>query len=79
MALTQKITELALIFEEQTFKVTVYCNQLWSLSAATVCWLASMYDGSAETAQPPQSNTIRQRFYAVPLQKYDANTALEFS
>lgn len=38
----------------------------------------SLYVGSAETAQPSQSDTIRQSFYAVPLQKYDANTALEF-
>lgn len=63
------------------FKVAVYCNQL----GVTVSYhffffrVVSMYGDSTETAQPPQSDTIRQSFYAVPLQKYDANTALEFS
>lgn len=36
-----------------------------------------MYAGSTDAAQPSQSDTIRQSFYAVPLQKYDVNTALE--
>lgn len=40
-------------------------------------FLRFVYLGSNETAQPSHSDTIRESFYAVPLQKYDANAALE--
>lgn len=62
------------------FPSDMHFNQLWSLSSPLGFFfsrIVSVYVGSNETAQLSHSDTIRESFYAVPLQKYDANAALE--
>lgn len=48
-------------------------SPLFFLGCIFACW-----QHWNRTAISVISDTIRQSFYAVPLQKYDANTALEF-
>lgn len=65
MALTQTITEFALIFEEWTFKVTCNVTSCGPCQVGTFLRVSSMHVGSTETTQPSKWHNEAEFFLCM--------------